>query len=170
MLPRSFLLAAACVLPALASVPLRELPGSTTSGTLEIPAPPEVVYRRLTSYARWSPMFSDLTTAALESGGRENATLRFTSKIFRHTLRVRFQNSPSQSVRYSVLEGAPKNVQVGQEWRLAPTADGGRTLVEEQVHLEVHGPFSLFFTAAKVKEMREQKVRADLQDLAATFK
>ena len=174
MIIHAFLVAAACLLPVIGavprSVPVRDFPDSTTSGQIEISAPPHEVYQRLTDYTRWSPMFSDITSATLESGGRDDATLRFTSKTFRHALRVRFANSPGQSIQYTVLEGQPPNVQIDQKWLLTPLAEGSRTLVEERVHMEVRGLFSIYFTPAKVKDMREQKVQTDLQDLAANFR
>src|SRR5690349_8059241 len=71
-----------------------EKPGHTTEAVVTVDAPPDQVYAFATDYARWPQRFSDIKSAKLEAGGRENARLWFDSRAVGRKVLVQFENIP----------------------------------------------------------------------------
>jgi hypothetical protein len=122
------------------------------------------VYALVTDYARWPALFSDVRQVTVERGTRDHARVRFRSKILDHEVTVQFDNELDRAIRFVGVEGPPGGRASGT-YLLEPIDGGRRTRVTASLYLEVVGVPSLFVGDAKVRTMREAKLRADLTDV-----
>src|SRR5262245_39371767 len=78
------------------SVQLIEKPGHVTEGRVIVDATPSEVYSLVTGYGSWPAFLSDVSAVHVESGGREDAQVRFKSKALKNTVTVQFNNQPDK--------------------------------------------------------------------------
>jgi uncharacterized membrane protein len=156
----------AFTLLALAAISLQEMPGHTTEATVDVDAPPAVVYALVTDYARWPQLLGDVRSVKVERGGPRDARVKFRSEILDHTVTVLFDNDPDRSIKFIGVEGPPGGRARGS-YLLEPIDGGRRTRVHASLFLDVVGPAGVFVTDSKLRRMREAKLRADLTDVAA---
>jgi carbon monoxide dehydrogenase subunit G len=151
-------------LMALAAISLREVPNHTTEATVEVDAPPAQVYALVTDFAHWPQLLGDVQSVKVERGGSRDARVRFHSKILDHTVTVQFDNDPGHTIRFVGVEGPPGGRAKGS-YVLEPLDNGKRTRVHASFYLDVVGVASVFVGDAKLRNMREAKLRADLTDV-----
>ncbi len=147
---------------------IRELPDHVTEGRVTVNATPAQVYELVTNYARWRDALSDIEAVKVKSGGREHAKVEFRSRAFGMTVTVAFENEPARVIRFEGIAGPPGGMAHG-EYVLAPVDGGKRTEVTGRMFMDAHLPASLFVSGNKVRAMRQQKLRADLTDVARWF-
>lgn len=155
-------------LMALAAIALHEAPGHTTEADLVLDAPPARVYALVTSYARWPALLGDVRSVKVERGGSRDARVRFHSRILDHTVTVQFDNQPDRVIAFVGVAGPPGGRASGS-YVLTPIDGGRRTRIHASLHLEVVGIGRLFVGDAKLRHMREAKLRADLGDVATAL-
>jgi hypothetical protein len=137
---------------------------ATTYGSIEVDAPPHVVYRVATNYAAWSELFSDVSEVRV-LGPNE---VEFTSRIMKGTVTVQFHNEPGRTIHYDLVH--PSDWVAQGTIELIPLDGGRRTLVRTTQRVEVHNVIGRILVGpATVRARREAKVRADLEDLARRF-
>ncbi|HKP64192.1 MAG TPA: SRPBCC family protein [Polyangiales bacterium] len=142
-------------------------PETSVAGVL-IGAPPHDVYARVTAYHHWAHVFSDVSSVEVRSGASRDAVVRFTSRALRHTVTVRFDNVVDREVRFTLIEGPPGAVASGR-YRLEPKDAGRKTYVAATLRMDVGGVFGWLISADTLRQMREDKLRIDLADIARAF-
>jgi ribosome-associated toxin RatA of RatAB toxin-antitoxin module len=145
-------------------LPVHDVGHDVTEATITVDASPSQVYALVTDYARWPALLSDVRSVTVERGPRDHARVRFSSKILAHEVTVQFDNVPDRLIRFVGVEGPPGGRARGT-YVLEPVDGGRRTRVTASLYLEVVGAPSLFVRDAKVRTMREAKLRADLTDV-----
>jgi ribosome-associated toxin RatA of RatAB toxin-antitoxin module len=145
-------------------LPVHDAGHHVTEATVIVDASPSQVYALVTDYARWPELLSDVRSVTVERGTRDHARVRFGSKILGHDVTVQFDNEPDRAIRFVGVEGPPGGRASGT-YLLEPIDGGRRTRVTASLYLEVVGMPSLFVGDAKVRTMREAKLRADLTDV-----
>lgn len=150
------------------AVALADLPDHVTEARIEIDAPPSEVYALVTNYANWPAVFSDITKVNVESGGREDARVRFRSRALGHTVTVVFANAPGRAVSFRGVEGPPGGRAHG-DYTFEPLDGGTRTAVTAKLYMDVKGAPSWFVSDSKIRDMRRTKLRADFEDVARHF-
>lgn len=131
-------------------------------------ASPDAVYALVTSYARWRDAFSDIQSVKVESGDREHAKVTFRSRALGRQVTVAFDNEPGRAIRFRGIKGPPGGEARG-EYVLTSLDGGKRTQVTARMFMDVSLPASLFISGSKVRSMRQDKLRADLTDVARWF-
>lgn len=149
-------------------ISLTELPDHVTQSVVVIDAPPAEVYRRMTDYARWPQVLSDVTSVRIERGDREHARVRFSSRAFDQTVTIELDNVPDQAIRFRGVKGPPGGRARG-EYALTPVDGDRRTRVTATLYLDVVGPAGLLVRDRKIREMRRAKLAADLGDVARFY-
>ena len=149
-------------------VHLAERPDHVTEATAVIDAPAAQIYELVTSYARWPSVFSDVSSAKVEGGGRDDARVTFRSRALQHEVTVKFANEPGHAVRFRGVDGPPGGRASG-EYVMTPIDGGRRTRVVARLYMDVVGMPGLFIRDSTIRDMRQAKLRADLTDLAARF-
>jgi len=147
---------------------LAELPDHVTQGRIVIDAPPAAVYALVTDYANWPRVFSDITKVSVESGGRDDARVRFRSRSLGHTVTVVFANAAPNKVSFRGVEGPPGGRAHG-EYTFEPIDGGLRTRVTAELYMDVKGAPSWFVGDSKIRDMRRTKLSADFNDVASYF-
>jgi uncharacterized membrane protein len=150
------------------NVSLTEQPDHVTVATVIVDAPPEQIYALVTDYAHWPQILSDVMSVKVEAGARRDARVRFRSVAFERDVTVAFDNIENREIRFhsvNLIRGAHAN----GTYVLRPLDGGRRTVVVATLYLHVSWPARLFASAAKVRTMRQAKLRADLRDVAARF-
>jgi hypothetical protein len=147
---------------------IREMPGHVSEGTVIVNAPPAEVYALVTNYANWRSVFSDVDSVQLKSGNRDNAQVEFRSRALGRKVTVAFHNEPDSAIRFQGVKGPPGGSSHG-EYRLSPIDGGARTLVTGRLFMDVSLPASLVVSSRRVREIRQQKLRADLTAIARYF-
>lgn len=150
------------------TVALAELPDHVTQARVIIDAPPAAVYALVTDYANWPAVFSDITKVSVESGGRDDARVRFRSRALGHTVTVVFANTPDRKVSFRGVEGPPGGKAHG-EYTFEPIDGGLRTRVTAELYMDVKGAPSWFVGDKKIRDMRRTKLSADFNDVAKYF-
>ncbi|MDB4958559.1 MAG: Polyketide cyclase / dehydrase and lipid transport [Myxococcales bacterium] len=148
---------------------IQELPGHRTEATIDLDAPPAAIYAAMTDYAHWKTFLTDVASARVLSGGREDAKLRTESHVLGSEVTIAFRNTPNTAMRFTVTDGPP-GARGGGELLLMPLDNGTRTRVRAVLYLEVVGLPGWFVSDSRLRNMREAKLRRDLGDLARTFR
>lgn len=135
---------------------------------ITVEASPSEVYGVMTDYARWPQIFSDVRSVAIERGGRDDARVRFRSRLLRYEVTVQFHNEPGHRIAFEGVTGPPGGRASG--WYVLAAIDGGhRTEVHASLHLELVGVPRLLIGEARVRAVREAKLAIDLADAARAF-
>jgi ribosome-associated toxin RatA of RatAB toxin-antitoxin module len=151
-------------LSVLAAIALREAPHHTTEATIVVDAPPAAVYALVTDYAGWTSFLTDVSDVKVERGSRRDARVRFHSHAIDHTVTVQFDNEPDRVIKFVGIEGPPGGRASGT-YVLEPLDGGQRTRITASLYLDVVGVAGVFVSDAKIRRMRDAKLRADLNDL-----
>lgn len=144
-------------------IALREAGDHLTEATVTIDATPAEIYAVVTDYPRWQAIFSDVSSLKVERGTREDARVRFHSKVFDHDVTVQFANQPDHQIRFEGVKGPPGGRARGT-YLLEPVA-GGKTRVVATLYLDVVGLPGVFVSGGKLRHMREVKLRTDITDV-----
>jgi ribosome-associated toxin RatA of RatAB toxin-antitoxin module len=152
------------LLPVLAAITLHEAPNHTTTSTLVVDAPPAAIYALVTDYANWTSLLTDVSGVKVERGGRRDARVRFHSKALDHTVTVQFDNQPDRVIKFVGVEGPPGGRASGS-FVLEPLDGGRRTKITASLYLDVVGVAGVFVSDARIRGMRQAKLRADLTDV-----
>jgi uncharacterized membrane protein len=150
------------------AVQMTERPDHTTEARVIVDASPAEVYALVTNYASWPQVLGDVSSVKVESGGRENARVRFKSRAIGQSVTVVFANDPAHSIEFRGVEGPPGGRARG-EYVLTPIDGGKRTQVVATLYLDIKGAAGLFVRDAKIEGMRRQKLRSDMEDVARYF-
>ena len=151
-------------LSVLAALALREAPNHTTEATITVDVPPAVVYALVTDYAGWTSFLSDVSNVKVERGGRRDGRVRFHSHAIDHDVTVQFDNVPDRVIKFVGIEGPPGGRASGT-YILEPIDGGQHTQITASLYLDVVGVVGVFVSDAKIRRMRDAKLRADLNDL-----
>jgi hypothetical protein len=145
------------------AVVVSEIGNHTSEVTVVLAAPAHDIYQLVTDYANWPLLFSDVEFAQHKSGGRENARVRFRSRILDMPVTVDFDNIPDRAVRFVGRKGPPGGKAHG-EYLFEPIGDGSRTRVTARLYLNVTGPAGWFVRDKTIRKMRRAKLAADMND------
>ena len=137
-----------------------------TEGETMLAADPDVAYRAVTDYPRWTTMFPDIKRVIITSqvGGHDRVTFVHADG---NRDNVHFHNVPG--ARMVWFEDTGGRAEVWVEIMFLPGERPGTTRVHSRLFADVHGWASLFVSDGKVRSMREQRVRDDLTHLRAYF-
>jgi hypothetical protein len=147
---------------------LTEKPGHATEGIVVVDASPSEVYALVTDYASWPSIFRDVSSVEQLGGGRREASVRFTSRAIGRTVTVKFDNVADRLIRFHGTKGPPGGVSSGS-YQLTPIDNGTRTLVHARLYMNVTGVPGMFISDAKIRSMRQTKLRSDMNDVIRRF-
>jgi uncharacterized membrane protein len=150
------------------SVSLNEQPDHVTEAIVIVDASPAQIYQLVTDYARWPQILHDIESVKVEAGGRSDAKVRFRSAALGHEVAVKFDNVENREIRFHSVD-APPGARAFGTYILEPIDGGTRTKVIASFYLDVHGFASLLMSNTKLRAMRQNKLRADMSDVAARF-
>ncbi|MDX2087013.1 MAG: SRPBCC family protein [Kofleriaceae bacterium] len=142
---------------------MRERSADLTEATVDIDASPRQVYEAATNYRLWPALFTDITSVKVEGGPRDQARVRFRSRVLDREVTVQFDNIPDRAIRFLAISGAPGGKARG-EYLLTPLDGGRRTRVTARLFLKIVGPAAMVVSKAEARSMRQRKLRADLSD------
>jgi hypothetical protein len=137
-----------------------------TEGDTIVAADPDVAYRTVIDYPRWTTIFPDIRQVIITSqaGGHDRVTFVHPDG---NRDNVHFHNVAS--ARMVWFEDTGGRAEVWVEIMFLPGDRPGTTRVHSRLFADVHGWASLFVSDSKVRSMREQRVRDDLTHLRAFF-
>jgi hypothetical protein len=137
-----------------------------TEGETTLAADPDVVYRAVTDYPRWTTMFPDIRRVIITSqaGGHDRVTFVHADG---NRDNVHFHNVPA--ARMVWFEDTGGRAEVWVEIMFLPGSRPGTTRVHSRLFADVHGVASLVVGSTKVRMMREQRIASDLVHLHAYF-
>lgn len=164
----SFVLAAVAATADADEIRLTERPDHVTEVRVVINATPSEIYAFVTDYTRWTTIFSDISSVKLESGGRDDAKLKFHSRALGRTVTVKFDNEPDRRISFVGVKGPPGGRAWG-EFVLVPLEDSRGTEVTAKLYMDVVGAPGWFVSDSKVTDMRRAKLRADITDVTRHF-
>lgn len=150
------------------AISVREKPDHVTEASVEIDASPAQVYEVATDYARWPQVLTDIKRVKVESGGRRDAKVRFDSRALEHEVAVKFDNVENREIRFHSVD-APPGARARGTYTLEPIDGGTRTRLVATFYLDVGGAAGLFVRDKTLRRMRQEKLRADLRDVAMRF-
>jgi uncharacterized protein YndB with AHSA1/START domain len=150
------------------AIAMSEKPNHTTEATITVDASPDQVYRAVTDYAQWTSLLSDVMSAHVESGGREDARVKFRSRVLGHEFTIAFANVPDRQISFRGVQGPPGGRATGT-YTLFPIDGGKRTRVVADLYLDVVGPAGWVVRDSKTRDMRHAKLERDLADVEAHF-
>lgn len=149
-------------------VSLSEQPNHVTEAVIVVDASPAQIYALVTDYAHWPQILSDVTSVKVEAGGRRDAKIRFRSKALEHEVAVKFDNVDDREVRFHSVD-APPGARATGTYILEPIDNGTRTQITARFYMNVVGIAGVFVRAKTLRSMRQNKLRADMRDVAARF-
>jgi hypothetical protein len=140
--------------------------GAITEGETILAADPDVAYRAVTDYPRWTTMFPDIRQVIITSqtGGHDRVTFVHADG---NRDNVHFHNQPA--ARLVWFEDTGGRAEVWVEIWFFPGDRPGTTRVHSRLYADVHGWASLFVSDSKLRSLREQRVRQDLTQLRTYF-
>lgn len=150
------------------AVPLVERPDHVTEAVVTLDAKPAEIYQLITDYGRWPAILTDVTSVKVESGGREDAHVRFRSRALGREFVIAFHNEPDRLIRFEGIEGPPGGRATGT-YALEPLDGGKRTRVTARMYMDVKGVAGVFVRDSTIRNMRRAKLEADVTDVARHF-
>jgi hypothetical protein len=139
---------------------------AVTEGEALLTADPDVAYRVVTDYARWSVVFPDIHRVIVTSQNGNDARVTFIHPDGNRD-NVHFRNQPR--ARMVWFEDTGGRAEVWAEIIFVQGDRPGTTRVHSRLYADVHGFASLFVSDRKIRRLREQRVRSDLTQLRAYF-
>ena len=164
-LPVVATLAVLVAAPAFADVAIRERGGHWTEATIIVNATPAEIYAVATDYTNWRQVFSDIESVKVEKSGQQDGQVRFRSRALEHVVTVQFDNISDRMMRFKGIKGPPGGRAKG-EYILDPLDGGVRTRITARLYMNVVGFPGLFVGEGTLRPMRQNKLRADLRDVA----
>jgi len=150
------------------AVSLSEQPHETTRASVVVDAPPAQVYAAATDYAHWPQLLHDVQWAKVEGGDARDARVRFRSTALEHEIAVKFDNVQDREIRFKGVD-TPPGARANGVYELVPIDGGAHTRIDATMYLDVVGAPGIFIRDATKRRMRQNKLRADLADVAAHF-
>jgi len=160
---------AACILLAsmLANVLVYEgKQNAVTEGDAVLRCDPDVAYREATDYSRWRDIFHGVRGAEIKARRGDEARVTFLHDDGSHDDLHFMNRSRARTIWFEQIGG---DADVWCQIAFAPGAQPGTTRVHTWFYADVHGAKSWFVSGSKVRHLREQQVRDDLQQLVAYF-
>jgi hypothetical protein len=139
---------------------------SITEGETVIKADPDVAYETAINYMKWPAIFPDIKKVIITRHKGDDARVTFVHADGNKD-NVHFHNTPM--ARMVWFEDTGGTAEVWAEIVFVPGDKAGTTRVHSRVYANVHGVTGLFVSAEKVKNLRAQRVRSNLQDLRSYF-
>jgi uncharacterized membrane protein len=146
------------------AISIHEIGNHVTEATVTVDATPAEIYALVTDYSHWSQILGDVRSVKVERGTREHARVRFRSNVLDQVVTVQFDNEPNRAIRFVGVKGPPGGRASGS-YVLEPIDGGRRTRVVASLYLDVVGIPSVFVGDAKLRAMREAKLRSDMRDV-----
>jgi hypothetical protein len=137
-----------------------------TEGEAVLNADPDVAYRVVTDYARWSIVFPDIRRVIVTSQNGSDARVTFIHPDGNRD-NIHFRNQPA--ARLVWFEDTGGRAEVWAEIVFLQGDRPGTTRVHSRLYADVHGLASLFVSDHKIRTLREQRVHNDLTQLRAYF-
>jgi hypothetical protein len=137
-----------------------------TEGETVLAAEPEVAFRAVIDYPRWTTMFPDIRQVIITSqtGGHDRVTFIHNDG---NRDNVHFHNQPA--ARMVWFEDTGGRAEVWVEIMFLAGDRPGTTRVHSRLYADVHGFASLFVSDGKIRRLREQRVLQDLTNLRTYF-
>lgn len=139
---------------------------SITEGDTVINADPDVAYDTAVDYMKWTAIFPDIKQVIITKKAGDDARVTFVHTDGNKD-NVHFHNTPM--ARMVWFEDTGGKAEVWAEIVFVPGDKAGTTRVHSRVYANVHGVTGLFVSSDKVKTLRSQRVRSDLQNLRSYF-
>jgi carbon monoxide dehydrogenase subunit G len=139
---------------------------SVTQGETTVTVDPNAAYEAVTDYARWSTIFPDIHHVIVTSRQGEDARVTLVH-LNGDRDNVHFHNQPA--ARLVWFEDTGGRAEVWAEIVFLPGDQHGTTRVRSRLYADVHGLASLFVSDAKLRGMRQQRIRDDLTRLRLYF-
>jgi hypothetical protein len=139
---------------------------AVTEGDAVIATDPETAYRALTDYGRWLQMFRNVRRAILLGQKGDEARVRFVHDDGSHD-DLHFKNRPEAHTLWFEQKGG--DADVWAEIAFHPGVQPGTCRVHTRFYADVKGMASWFTSDDKVRKLRQDQVRDDLQQLVAYF-
>ena len=149
-------------------ISLSEQPSHVTEAVIVVDASPTQIYALVTDYANWPQFLSDIKSVKVEAGGRRDAKVRFRSTALEHEVAVKFDNLENREIRFHSVD-APPGAHASGTYVLEPIDNGMRTRITARFYMDVVGIAGIFVRSKTLRAMRQNKLRADLSDVAARF-
>jgi len=127
---------------------------------------PDAAYQAVADYGRWSTIFPDIRRVVVtkQLGSDARVTLIHAAG---NRDNVHFRNQPL--ARMVWFEDTGGRAKVWAEIVFAPGDRPGTTHVRSRIYADVPGFASLFVSDAKLRRLRQQRIRDDLSNLRAYF-
>lgn len=139
---------------------------SITEGEIVVEADPDVAYDTAIDYMKWPAIFPDIKKVIVTTKKGDDAKVTFVHTDGNKD-NVHFHNTPI--ARMVWFEDTGGTAEVWAEIVFVPGDKQGTTRVHSRVYASVHGVTGLFVSSDKVKNLRSQRVRSDLQNLRSYF-
>lgn len=139
---------------------------SITEGETDIDADPDVAYGTAVDYTKWTAIFPDIKQVIVTKRKGDEASVTFVHANGNRD-NVHFHNTPV--ARMVWFEDTGGKAKVWAEIVFVAGDKAGTTRVHSRVFANVRGVPGLFVSDGKVKQLRTQRVRNDLQDLRSYF-
>jgi len=139
---------------------------AVTEGDAVIATDPETAYRAVTNYEQWLAMFKNVRRAIVQHVDGNEARVRFVHDDGSHD-DLHFKNRPATHTMW--FEQLGGDAQVWAEIAFNPGIQPGTTRVHTRFYADVKGMASLFVSDDKIRKLRQEQVRDDLQQLQAYF-
>ncbi len=139
---------------------------SITEGETVIEVDPDVAYETAVDYAKWPAIVPDIKHVIVTKQKGDDARVTFVHADGNKD-NVHFHNTPM--ARMVWFEDTGGKAEVWAEIVFVPGDKAGTTRVHSRVYANVHGVTGLFVSSDRVKNLRTQRVRSDLQDLRSYF-
>jgi hypothetical protein len=139
---------------------------SITQGETIIVVDPDTAYQTVTDYARWSTIFPDIHQVLItrQQGVDARVTLIHAAG---NRDNVHFHNQPA--ARLVWFEDTGGRAEVWAEIVFLPGDSPGTSRVRSRIYADVHGFAGLFVSDAKLRGLRQERIRSDLTQLRAYF-
>lgn len=140
--------------------------GSITEGETTLAVEPDAAYAAATDYPRWAAMFPDIRQVIVTRQLGADARVTFVhADATRDNLH--FHNQPA--ARMVWFEDTGGRAEVWAELVFIPGDRPGTTRVHSRVYANVHGIASLVVSDRRLRNLRVERVRADLSHLRSYF-
>jgi hypothetical protein len=139
---------------------------AVTEGDAVLHCAPEVAYRAATDYARWREIFHGVRGALIKTRQGDEARVTFVHDDGSRDDLHFVNRSRARTIWFEQIGG---DAEVWCQIAFQPGAQPGTTRVHTWFYADVHGAKSWFVSGSKVRNLRQQQVRDDLQQLVAYF-
>jgi len=139
---------------------------AVTEGDATLRCEPEVAYRAATDYAHWQDIFRNVRSAQIKARRGDEARVTFLHDDGSRDDLHFVNRSDAHRVWFEQIGG---DADVWCEIQFLPGAQPGTTRVHTWFYADVHGAKSWFVSDGKIRKLRQQQVRDDLQQLVAYF-